>query len=207
MNWLTCKRQPRRGCFVVSAVTISIVVLTVLSHSIWLPELYTYLDVSQPPQKADIIIVLGGDKHGHRARYGATLYQQAYAGTILVSGHADYVDDDVDLIAKQDVPVQAIVVNARATSTYDEAHQIRELLITMDVKSALIVTNRYHTRRATATYYHAFEDQDITLTFVSPEDGIEASSWWQSNHKIPRSIVMEYPKMFYYWLAYGIVSG
>lgn len=151
-----------------------------------------------------MIIVLGGSS-GSRETYAARLYHKGYAPTVIISGYADKMAYNLQILQENGVPESATIINDQATTTYDEAQQILEILIDLKADSALIVTNRFHTRRASATYEHVFAGYDIDLTFVSPDDDVKAHNWWKS--KSGGGIVLEYPKMLYYWLAYGVWSG
>ncbi|MCA9904452.1 MAG: YdcF family protein [Anaerolineae bacterium] len=181
----------------------ALLLLMLFSHLV-LPKLFSYLDVSQQPQVADAIVVLGGGR-ARRAGYAAWLYQHGYSNKVVVSGNDDVVGYYTATLREAGVPEEVLVMNDQATSTYDEAEQILSLLLDMDANSALIVTDRFHTRRASATYHHVFQAYQIDLTIVSPEDSVDTASWWTS--EFGQSIASEYLKMPYYWLVYGIWSG
>lgn len=184
-------------------ITVFITVL-LLAYPMWLPVLYIYLNVSQQPSPADVIVVLGGGD-GPRERYAVQLYQQGFAPIILVSGYGDSVPNSINLIRDGGVPERRLLINDKATSTYNEAQQVLNLLIEMDAHSALIVTDAIHTRRARATYLHVIAEHNIKITMVSPNPDIEPSTWWNSKHS--DFVITEYAKMLYYWVAYGVWSG
>lgn len=175
--------------------------MLLLSHSLWLPGIYRFLDVSQSPQNADVIVVLGGSG-GQRETYAAHLYQQGYAPKVLISGGVNLIDHAVDLAIDNGVLKENITINDQATNTYDEAEQVLALLQELHADSALIVTDRFHTRRASATYHQVFQGYDIKLTFVSPDDRVDASNWLSSS--IRDQVVSEYLKLFYYGIHYGV---
>ncbi|MCQ3930994.1 MAG: hypothetical protein DPW16_11100 [Chloroflexi bacterium] len=175
-----------------------------LSHPLWLPKAYYYLDVSESPVPADVIIVLGGGD-GQRETFASELYKQGYAPRILVSGDGSSMAYAIEVITEQGIPRSTLVINDQATSTYNEAQQVLKLLLQMDVESVLIITDKFHTRRALATYCHVFRSSDIDLTISAPDDGIDGSVWWRSKYR--KQIAVEYIKMPYYWLNYGIWSG
>src|SRR4051812_34722232 len=130
-------RMPRKLYFcryILSLFGISMLVVLILTHSLWLPHLYSYLDVSQHPQVADVIVVLGGS-NGERETFAVHLYDQGFAPQILVSGHADSMNIGLNVIAKSDIPKSALVINDQATSTFDEAQQVLKLLIQMKAHS------------------------------------------------------------------------
>lgn len=194
----------RRRYRVILFIFAAILVLIVALHPAWLPAAYTFLDVSQPPRQADIIVVLGGGGTD-RPELGAYLYQEGYAPRVLVSGYAGSMEYAVDIVAETGIPDSALLVNDTATSTYDEAQQVLAMLLDLDVSSVMIVTSPSHSRRALATYQHVFAGHNIELTIVSPDDGIDASAWWKSERS--RQITEEYIKMVYYFMAYGVWSG
>lgn len=203
MSRLILGRWLRLG-FILAFGIAGISAAVVLTNPLWFPFIYRYLDVSQLPRQADVIVVLGGG-NGSRERYAAELYHQGYAPLVLVSGHSSTMSYGLEIIAASDVPLENVLINSQATTTYNEAEQVLAMLLELQAASALIVTNRSHTRRAIATYNRVFASQDILLTIVAPDDGEYANSWLSSPHH--RQVLLEYPKMFYYWLVYGVWSG
>ncbi len=151
-----------------------------------------------------MIVVLGGSS-GSRETHAAQLYHEGYASKVIISGYAETMDDNIQLIREKGVPQTALIINDRATSTYNEAQQVLEVLSHLKADSVLIVTDHFHTRRASATYEYVFAGHNIELTFVSPNDDFTADNWWNSNSNY--GIMLEYPKMLYYWFAYGVWSG
>ena len=193
----------RRGCFVLILTVVTVIVIIgIFAYPLWLPQIYKYLDVSEPPQKADVLVVLGGS-YGRRETFAVELYKEGYAPRILVSGGDDEsLQQGLSIIRESGIPENALLVNDQATSTYDEAQQVLDLLLQTDAKSALIVTDPFHTRRALATYKHVFQGHNITLTIVSPDENIDPNSWWISGFK--DEIMTELIKLPYYWLVYGV---
>lgn len=181
-----------------------VILIAVIFHRLWLPSLYHYLDVSQPPRSSDIIITLGGGNHC-REQYAVELYNQGYAPFVLVSGNRRTMANSIKLLENSEIPLNAMLINDQATSTYDEAQQVLAMVIENNAQSVLIVTNRYHTRRAMATYKYVFGSTPIRLNIAAPDDGISDIKWWQSSQC--SQIVLEFIKMPYYWLAYAIWSG
>ena len=181
-----------------------------VSRGIWLPALFTFLDVSQPPQQADFIVLLGGGK-ANRAQAVVELYRQGFAPRVIVSGGPliDYgIECSTALLALDDVrrmglPTGVVVLSDEATSTWEEAQRVLVLLHQEGVRSALIVTDPEHTRRARATYRHLETDQSIELTFVAAEATFPTDRWWQSEEGLI-AVQNEYVKLAYYLLHYGV---
>lgn len=196
-------RQVQRW-YIILVVIVCLVLIIFATHPLWLSALYRFLDVSQSPHPAGVIVVLGGSG-GQREIYAAYLYRQGYASKVLISGSNSSIDYSLSLISDGGVRGTDILINGDATTTYDEAEQVLALLQEMNVDSVLVVTDRFHTRRAAATYDHVFQGYDIALTFVSPIDGVSSANWWQQS-VVRDQVCWEYLKMLYYWLNYGVWS-
>ena len=77
------------------AVLLVCLVLIAVAGCFWEPILEragTYLDVGQPPQKADAVLVLAGGGSGERILKAAELVRQSYAPVAFVSGPRTFYD-------------------------------------------------------------------------------------------------------------------
>jgi uncharacterized SAM-binding protein YcdF (DUF218 family) len=166
--------------------------------------MYTYLDVGEAPVQADFIVVLGGSS-SYRNPETLRLFQQQMASRVIVGGCGEDLTSSMEYFAAHGVPEDALFSIDNADSTWHEAGLVFALLRSKDARSALIVTDGYHTRRAKATYEHLQGDPPIELTFVTAPPDYSADDWWKNQHD--RSmIVLEYLKMPYYCLRYGVCS-
>ncbi len=181
----------------------SVLLLTILylTDARWLPLIYAFLDVSQPPQPADFLVMLGGGSE--RADKVVALYQEGYAPYVICSGGHPTVDDDLNTLKKGGIPVGKIIINDHATSTWDEAQQVMRILQMKKARSALIVTSAWHTRRAQATYQKFNSGVPIPLIFVPSEPAPEANGWWKY-WWIRNPILMEYIKLVDYFFRIPI---
>lgn len=185
-------------------ICLALVTFTVLKRSAWLPWLYSYLDVSEPPQHADVIIALAGESG--RVPYAIELYEQGYAPYVLVSEHSRGAQRALDTMVEAGISPQAVILNERpGGSTWSEAQAILAILDDRNLSSAIIVTNSWHTRRAAATYQALQGDRDLHLTFVGIDEPAAAYSWWQ-NGQGQRAVGIEYLKTVYYLFRYGVVA-
>lgn len=193
--------------YVVRRIMIGVTILALvlwLSRHLWLPKLYDFLDVGQPPEQADFIVVLGGGADGNRAILAAELYRQGLAPRLIASGCYPAILSDMEELIQAGVPSEVIISNVHAESTWNEAKQVLTLLKQENATSALIVTDGFHTRRARATYDHLQTDPEIRLTFVSTSGPFVADSWWQIPSG-PRLVLGEYVKLAYYLVRYGVI--
>jgi uncharacterized SAM-binding protein YcdF (DUF218 family) len=191
----------RKRLLTIIALGLCLVGVLLLSRRLWLPWLHDYLDVSKPPQSADFLVILGGNNS--RARTAADLYKQGFAPRVIVSGCSPFIEQQSTFLEEEGIPPDAILVNDHAQNTWHEAQQVLALLQTEGATSALIITDRSHTRRARATYAHLSGDLAIDLTFVASSDAISSENWWQSEPS-RRDVLIEYPKLVYYLFRYGV---
>jgi uncharacterized SAM-binding protein YcdF (DUF218 family) len=146
-----------------------------------------YLVTGDPLQPADAIVLLaGGDEQ--RLQSAVSLYQQRLAGTFLLTETGERVGDSRVTMTEQTrlaliaagVASDAIwVVPDPATSTFEEAGTVREALLDRKLRSAIIVTDPYHTRRTRLIYRRAFADSELQA-IVRPVQGhwYRPSTWF-----------------------------
>ncbi len=170
-------------------------------------------------QRADVIVVLGGSStYMERTHKAAQLWREGRAPKILLTNdglrggwsneerrNPYFVERAKRELLQQGVNENAIEVAPEIVgSTQDEAILLREILPEQNIRSVLIVTSPYHTRRALRVMKHAFRDTSIEIGITSPPTGEQSPNplfWWLS---LPgwRYVAGEYMKLAYYWLFY-----
>ncbi len=185
-------------------IGLGVLLLLGITQNSWLPPFAAYLDVGEPPRKADFIVVLGGGD-GNRAFSAIDLYHQGLAPMLLVSGLGKGLRLDRSIMAQAGVSPSVMIINDHPYTTWDEAQQVLGLLHAQNAHSALIVTDAYHTRRARATYEQLPASRDIDLTFVDSSDAFVYREWWQDADG-RAAVLSEYVKMVYYFVRYGVRS-
>jgi uncharacterized SAM-binding protein YcdF (DUF218 family) len=152
----------------------------------------------QIPQKADVIVVLGGDNMG-RVSKALQLYQSGFAPTVLVSGSGEGNIMAQSLIAAG-VPQKNILVENYSKSTLENASFSLPILKKCNAKTIILVTSWFHSRRATSV----FNDISRPISVVSvPTDSVSIE-YLVSSKETTRSVLFEYLKIAGYWLKYGI---
>jgi len=90
------------------------------------------------------------------------------------------------------------------TSTYDEIQRVREYSVARGLRSILIVTSAYHSRRAWWTVGQVFRDSNVAigLDVAAPgEQTPRPATWWL--HRFGWKLVPgEYVKIIYYRWKY-----
>ena len=164
----------------------------------WLPWLAAELVAAEPPQKTEIIVVLGGDLRGARILAAAALIHAGWAPQALVSG-AGYIygyhesDMEVDYAVRHGESLDEFIkFPYPATSTREEAHAVVAELRRMHVHKYLVVTSNFHTRRAGRIFRE--EGPELEPHVVSAGDErLHLDHWWRDREE-RKTLLDEYLK-------------
>jgi uncharacterized SAM-binding protein YcdF (DUF218 family) len=192
----------------VLAVIAAILILA--SCQFWLPFIGNFLVVTDPLQPADAIVVLGGGGR-ERVECGAKLFESDYAPWFIVTNspldmpgiQAEYAELMKTEAMWQGVPEEHILVApGTVKTTYQEALAIRQLVEERGLRSLIVVTDPFHTRRARMAFRAAFRDTGVML-IVQPvnESWYQADLWWQTRDRL-RETWTEYVKLLLYVVGY-----
>jgi uncharacterized SAM-binding protein YcdF (DUF218 family) len=139
------------------------------------------------PSAADAILVLAGDASGNRILKGKELLDAGLAPRVFVSGpRGFYGHSESDLalafLARRGVATERFeAVPNQCNSTRDEATVFTKLFRERGVKSFILVTSNYHTRRASAVFRKAAEPAGLRfVTVAAPDTDFDPRSWWKS---------------------------
>ena len=169
--------------------------------------------------RADAVVALAGSSaYVERARRAAEIVREGRATKVLLtddgqlSGWSNesesnprFVERAAAELARAGVPSADVeVLPQTVSSTQDEALLVREYARERGLRSIMLVTSGYHSRRALWTFRRAFEGSGVRVGIepVAPgEQTPTPGTWWLS----PRgwqSVAGEYVKLVYYWLRY-----
>ena len=76
---------------------LALAVVLPITHTAWLTALGNRLVREDGPAKADLAVVLAGDKYGNRILKGAELVSRGYVPAVLVSGPGLYNTYECDM--------------------------------------------------------------------------------------------------------------
>ncbi len=181
----------------------------------------SYLAVEKPLQSADAIFVLSGsDAYIARTDEAAKLFKQKIAPKIFLTDdglkggwnqkeqrNPYFVERARWQLIEQGVPAEAIeTLPEIVEGTGDEANLLVKVSGERNLKSLLLVTSAYHTRRTLWTFERVVAKSNsplnIGIKFPSGEEKfLSPFGWWLSLEGW-KTIGAEYLKIVYYRLNY-----
>jgi uncharacterized SAM-binding protein YcdF (DUF218 family) len=191
-----------------------IFLLLFFSYPYFLKKLGGFLICEQSPQKADLIVVLNG-RDTERSLAAVDLYNKGYSNLIVMSRGAKQPGSDEfwkrvgdkfnekiffqKAIEAMGVPEYAFkLIGDGVSSTYDEALATREFLKKNGYKSILLVTSKWHSKRAYLTFRSALKNDGIEIVIQpSRYDAFSPDVWW-TNQNDAELVFGEYVKLIYY---------
>jgi len=159
----------------------------------------TYLDVGQPPQKADAILVLAGGRSGERILKAGELVRQGFAPLAYVSGPRTFYDmpecaASIPYAERHGYPAAAFrCIEHAELSTATETEACCAALRRAGVRKFLLVTTAFHTRRAT-DLYRKFCPQ-LEFVTISAESPLFVNKYWFRVREARKTILEEYLKL------------
>jgi uncharacterized SAM-binding protein YcdF (DUF218 family) len=177
------------------------------------------LIIQAPLEKADAIVVLGGSaNYRERAREAAKLLLDGRSQRILITNdnmrgpwsnveqrNPYYYERSLQELRAAGVPDTEIEVLIQPViSTEEEARLVRQYAEEHRLRSVLVVTSPYHSRRALWIFSRVFRETGIQIGLISASPGGESprpATWWLT---VPgwKFVPTEYVKMIYYVIKY-----
>lgn len=188
----------KRAVRILTLVLVAAVVLGFFFPSAVLGGLGSYLVKADPPEKADIALVLAGDGEGNRILKAAQLARSGYVSKVLVSGPSGiYGHYECDLAipfaVKAGYPESYFMhFENDAQSTQEEAKDAIARLRQIGVHKVLLVTSDYHTRRAGKIYRTDAPDLQFVVV-AAPDTYFTPDGWWH-NRQGEKTAFMEWVK-------------
>jgi len=199
-------------CFLLGLVGVPLLMTIVLlvSASLWLPLIGLWLAQPTCIDKADAIVVLSGGGPSRLTR-GIALYKQGlapelwYTGDVPVEKMTRFTDGRLarQFALADGVPEDAIHLLA-TTSTWEDGLEIAKLAGNRQIRSILVVTSWYHSRRGLSVIRHHLGRSRVVVYF-SASDNLSCGpeNWWQKEAGLV-AVVNELIKFGYYWWRYGL---
>jgi len=178
------------------------------------------LIVDAPLAHADALVVLSGARvYRERLLHSAELFSADRSPKIVLTndgGRGSWsrtlqrnplmTERAVLQLGQAGVPATSIdVIPERVRSTYDEAVAVRQYAIDHRLKSILVVTSQYHTRRALWTFRRVLGEANIAVGVspAAPISGTPSPSQWWWRPQGWDTVAGEYIKLAYYRFQYS----
>jgi uncharacterized SAM-binding protein YcdF (DUF218 family)/glycosyltransferase involved in cell wall biosynthesis len=201
------RRTRSRGLQILAAIAAAYLLIFETNLVWWAAD---PLRRSAAPVPADAIVVFAGGvgesgKAGggaqERLKRAVDLFRGGYAGHLVLSSGFVYSFHEAEsmraLAIDQGVPAAAIVLEERATNTFENVTYTHEILRRRGWRRVLLVSSPYHMRRALLVWRKQAAEVDVVPTPVEQSqfyDHTRGASLEQL-----RGIVQEYVAIFAYW--------
>jgi uncharacterized SAM-binding protein YcdF (DUF218 family) len=173
----------------------------------WLAE---PLKLSEPVTSADAIVVFaGGVGESGRAGVGVqervskavSLFRDGVAPRMIISSGFVFTLREAEMMKQiamaNGVPDTAIILEDRATNTYENVAYTRDLLATNGWRRIALVSSPYHMRRALMTWRKVAPDVDVVPT--PPESSLFYVHRRGASLEQIRGLLQEYLGIVFYW--------
>lgn len=179
------------------------------------------LNISQAPSAADCIVVFAGGvgESGHagqgyeeRVKYAFELYKKGFAKYLLFSSGYSYVYKEPFMMqvlaVSLGVPKEAIILEERATNTYENVKFSNQKATARGWDKVILVSSPYHMLRASLVFKKIAGNMKVIYSpvpnslFYSHPDKYQFGkrTWRRIDIVQIRAILHEYMGIVYYWL-------
>ncbi len=209
----------KRGCGCLIQILVLVLILAILYqvHPWLLPVFGNFLLRSDPLQKADVIVVLGG-AFTVRSEEAAALYHQGWSPRILLTRElppddfyqlkqkgivlSETIDLSQKILEGLGVPRSQIWrLEVPVDNTDEEVQAAGEFLKGQKVRRIIVVTSKSHSRRACLVFHHYYDNDFQIICHYSFFDPFEPRTWWKRRRDI-RDLIFEYQKLAAYQIQF-----
>jgi uncharacterized SAM-binding protein YcdF (DUF218 family) len=192
------------------SILFTVIVIVWAISPFCLAQMGNFLKIPDTLIRADAIVVLGGDGP-ERLLHAAELYKKNFASNVWITGNMPFptlpslFEGELarDLLIKFNVPSNSITM-LKSTSTWEDSLAVAANAKLRNVKSILLVTSWYHSRRALNAFERNVASHGIALGFSAPATPtFTAKDWWESEYGLTK-VIEEYIKMVRYLFKYGL---
>ncbi|HST09916.1 MAG TPA: YdcF family protein [Terriglobales bacterium] len=157
------------------------------------------------PEKSDVILVLAGETEQRPAR-ALQLLNEGYAPRVVFDVPADarmygstYLEIAQKWAAAQPQASAIVICPIQGLSTKAETADAAECLRKIGVRSVLVVTSDFHTRRALSIFRR--ENPEFTFSVAAAYDATQFGEQWWRHRQWAKTNVDEWLRMFWWQLV------
>jgi len=187
-----------------------IALLATIGFYLFLRALGAYLIIADDLKQMDAVVVLSGGGLSRREE-GAKLFKEKYAKIFVLTETGETVSDlgvNYSTVLKQEaiqmgVPDNAILITLEhSNNTLEEAIAVKKLLENSELKSSVIITDPFHTRRARMIFEDVFQDTDIDVNVRPVIGSWYRSDTWFASKRGWEATIQEYLRIIGYKLGF-----
>lgn len=133
-------------------------------------------------QKADVIIAVSGGDTTARTQKAIDLYMDGWANKLIFSGAASDRSGPSNAAVmreqalEQGVPSEAIYTEEQSETTKQNAERTQDILQDENIKTAILVTSRYHMKRTMLEFQNRAENIEFRASPAEVDN--QWSAWW-----------------------------
>ena len=172
---------------------------------LWLAASSAGFLIINQPEKSDTILVLAGETEQRLART-LELLRQGYATRAVFDVPADakaygttYLQLAQEWAKAQPQAAELTICPIHGLSTKDEASDAAECLRKMGVRSVLLVTSDFHTRRALSIFRR--QDPEWRFNVAAAYDPTQFGAQWWRHRQWAKTNADEWLRMFWWELV------
>ena len=196
-------KNAMRKTFTCFGAIALVLFLLIIFHAPVLSAYARFFSVSNATKGADAIVVLAGNIET-RFPFALELYQQGYAPRILITEPRIYNETLRHVVGDEKTKAFAMLAfygmqppvdicpsrKGGATSTFDEAYDLRAYCQQHRLQRIIIVTDCHHTRRALHAFTKVFKGSQTTVEAMgAPNSIFNEQNWWRTDRGIEAYII------------------
>ncbi len=174
-----------------------LVISGVVGGRLLLDHLGGWLTRADKPMRADVVLCLGGG--AGRFALAKRLLDDGYSHFLMVTTEGSLKRARAAKVAEASL----IFPEKFATTTYDEAQALAEVMRERGFSTAVVVSDAYHMYRVRWSFARVCRDLPVTLRYVSGRPGAEF--WWRERWS-RLYVAKEVSKLLYYWVDHGLLG-
>lgn len=206
----------KKAVYIILSFLLLIIILYALSGII-LANVGDFLIYDEKPVNSDAIVVLNtGLEYYPRLIESADLYKKGLANKIVINGNRKtddlkeieekgfvgccaWYENTLRILSLFGVPRDRVIcISAEdAYDTVSEAEIVGEEILEKGFTRVILVTSKYHTRRANFIWKRMYGDRFSLYTVSAKTDPYDPGGWWQDGRQI-RWVLAEYGAWIYY---------
>jgi len=173
-----------------------------------------YLIVEDELKQAEVIFLLGGGSFD-RGNEAAKLLKSGHANYVVCTGgqvpgtlkalgmkYKEAKVSKINLVKNNKVSTLKVKLIAEGTSTKEESELILSYCLEKNIKEAIVLSSKFHTRRVNDVFRPILEEEGINVILRgAPSSQYDEDYWWQYESGLIM-VNNEYLKLLYYFWKY-----